>query len=163
MDSPSTEVTIYTDGCSLDNPGPGGWAAILVCRGVEREVTGGELASTNNRAELQAAIVGLNALKRPCRVRVVSDSKYVVQGMSEWVAGWQRRGWRTAKGDPVKNRELWEALIKAVQPHDVTWQWVKGHAGHVFNERCDVLAKAVAIEFKEGRMASGSPVPSAQE
>ncbi|MDB5097005.1 MAG: rnhA [Cyanobacteria bacterium RYN_339] len=144
------EVIIYCDGCSLDNPGPGGWAAILVYNGVEKEFVGGELASTNNRAELQAATIGLQALKRGCTVKVVSDSQYVVKGMSEWVAGWQRKGWRTANGDPVKNRELWEALLEAVKPHNVKWEWVKGHAGHHYNERCDVLAKEAALKFKAG-------------
>lgn len=143
----SDEVTIYADGSSLDNPGPGGWAAILVYKGVEKEFSGGEPESTNNRAELQAAITGLKALKRPCKVKVVSDSKYVVQGMSEWVHGWARRGWKTASGDPVKNRELWEALVEAAKPHQVKWEWVKGHAGHHYNERCDVLAKAEAEKF----------------
>lgn len=141
------DVTLYADGCSLGNPGPGGWGAILVCQGVEKEFTGGEPQSTNNRAELQAAITGLLALKRPCRVTVVSDSKYVVTGMSEWVAGWKRRGWKTAGGEPVKNRELWEALVEAARPHEVRWQWVKGHAGHTYNERCDQLAKAEAQRF----------------
>ena len=148
------EVTIYADGSALDNPGPGGWAAILVFKNVEKEVTGGEPMSTNNRAELQAAIYGLRALKKPCQVRVVSDSQYVVKGMSEWVAGWQRKGWKNAAGDPVKNRELWEALVEAARPHRVRWEWVKGHAGHHYNERCDVLAKAEAEVHKAAR-ASG--------
>ncbi len=145
-----TEVVIYTDGCSLDNPGPGGWAAILVCRGQERVVTGGEPASTNNRAELQAAIVGLEALKRPCRVTLISDSQYVIQGMTQWVTGWQKRAWRTASGDPVKNRELWERLVLAASVHDMHWEWVKGHAGHEYNERCDVLAKDEAKRLRAG-------------
>lgn len=145
-----TEVIIYTDGCSLDNPGPGGWAAILLCRGQERVVTGGELASTNNRAELQAAIVGLEALKRPCQVTLISDSQYVIQGMTQWVIGWQKRDWRTASGDPVKNRKLWERLVSAARVHDVRWEWVKGHAGHEFNERCDVLAKEEAKRLRAG-------------
>jgi ribonuclease HI len=144
------EVTIYCDGCSLENPGPGGWAAILVYKGVEKEFVGGEPQSTNNRAELMAATIGLQALKRGCQVKVVSDSQYVVKGMSEWVAGWQRKGWRTGGGDPVKNRELWEALIAAAKPHQVKWEWVKGHAGHDYNDRCDVLAKQEALKFKAG-------------
>jgi ribonuclease HI len=147
------EVIIYCDGCSLDNPGPGGWAAILVCKGVEKEFVGGELQSTNNRAELLAATVGLQALKKPCQVTIVSDSQYVVKGMSEWVAGWKRKNWRTANGDPVKNRELWEGLLAAAEPHQVRWQWVKGHAGHHYNERCDVLAKVEALKFR----GAGSP------
>lgn len=142
------DVTIYCDGCSLDNPGPGGWAAILVYKGVEKEFTGGEPQSTNNRAELMAATIGLRALKRPCQVTVVSDSQYVVKGMTEWVNGWKRKGWKTGQGDPVKNRELWEGLVEAAAQHTVRWQWVKGHAGHHYNERCDVLAKAEAVKFK---------------
>jgi ribonuclease HI len=140
----TTEVNIYSDGCALGNPGPGGWAAILEYKGVEKEVTGGEPMATNNQAELKAAIVGLKALKRPSKVRVVSDSQYVIKGMTEWISGWQRRGWKNAQGEPVKNKELWLELIEAARPHQVTWQWVKGHAGHHYNERCDVLAKAQA-------------------
>lgn len=150
----SEEVMLYADGCSLDNPGPGGWAAILTYRGHERVLTGGEPESTNNRAELQAATIGLLALKRPSKVRVVSDSQYVVKGMKEWVAGWQRRGWKTADGSPVKNRELWEALVEAARPHQITWEWVKGHAGHVYNERCDQLAKAEAQKFRQASVKS---------
>lgn len=149
--APKPEVTIYTDGCSLENPGPGGWAAILVFKGVEKEVVGGEPQSTNNRAELLAAITGLNALKKPCKVKVVSDSQYVIKGITEWVAGWKRKGWRNAAGEPVKNRELWEQLVEAVAPHEVSWEWVKGHAGHHFNERCDQLAKAEAEVHKAAR------------
>lgn len=151
MTATQDEVVIYSDGCSLENPGPGGWAAILTYKGHEREVVGGEPVSTNNRAELMAAIVGLQALKRPSRVKVVSDSQYVVKGMSEWVQGWMRRGWKTASGDPVKNRELWEQLVEAARPHHVRWEWVKGHAGHHFNERCDQLAKAEATKLKAAR------------
>ena len=151
MTAPAPEVTIYTDGCSLENPGPGGWAAILVFKGVEKEVTGGEPMSTNNRAELLAAITGLRALKKPCKVLVVSDSQYVIKGITEWVAGWRRKGWKNAAGEPVKNRELWEQLVEAVAPHEVRWQWVKGHAGHHYNERCDVLAKAEAEAHKAAR------------
>lgn len=151
MSATAPEVTIYTDGCSLENPGPGGWAAILVFKGVEKEVTGGEPMSTNNRAELLAAITGLRALKKPCKVLVVSDSQYVIKGITEWVAGWKRKGWRNAAGEPVKNRELWEQLVEAVAPHEVRWQWVKGHAGHHYNERCDQLAKAEAEAYKAAR------------
>lgn len=147
----SPEVVIYADGCSLENPGPGGWAAILTYKGHEKEFTGGELASTNNRAELQAVIIGLLSLKRPMQVRVVSDSQYVIKGMREWVSGWKRRGWKTASGEPVKNRELWEALVEAAGPHQITWEWVKGHAGHHYNERCDQLAKIEATRYKEAR------------
>lgn len=145
------EVTIYTDGSCLSNPGgPGGWAAILTFKDAEKEFTGGEPASTNNRAELQAAIIGLQALKKPCKVRLISDSQYVVKGMDEWVSGWIKRGWRTAGGDPVKNKELWLALLEAAKPHQIKWEWVRGHNGHVYNERCDVLAAGVAETYKAG-------------
>lgn len=150
MSDPAQSVTIYADGCSLDNPGPGGWAAILCYKGVEKELVGGEAQSTNNRAEIMAATIGLLALKRPCAVTVVSDSQYVVKGMTEWVHGWRRKGWRNAAGEPVKNKELWEGLIAAAAPHQVTWQWVKGHAGHHYNERCDKLAKIEAEAWKKG-------------
>lgn len=150
MSEAAPTVTIYADGCSLDNPGPGGWAAILVYKGVEKEFVGGELQSTNNRAELMAATIGLQALNKPCAVKVVSDSQYVVKGMKEWIHGWRRKGWKNAAGEPVKNRELWELLSTAAQPHDVTWEWVKGHAGHHYNERCDVLAKKEAEQWKAG-------------
>jgi ribonuclease HI len=146
----STEVTLYSDGCALGNPGPGGWAAILEYKGVEKEVTGGEPMATNNQAEMKAVIAGLKALKKPCKVKVVSDSQYVIKGMTEWVQGWQRRGWRNAAGEPVKNKELWEELLEAARPHTITWQWVKGHAGHHFNERCDQLAKAAAEIYQKG-------------
>lgn len=147
----STEVNIYSDGCALGNPGPGGWAAILEYKGVEKELTGGLPMMTNNQAELKGAIVGLQALKRPSKVRVVSDSQYVIKGMTEWIGGWQRRGWKNAQGEPVKNKELWLELLEAAKPHQVTWQWVKGHAGHHYNERCDVLAKAEAMQFQDQR------------
>lgn len=149
------EVTLYTDGCALDNPGPGGWASILVYKGVEKELVGGEPHSTNNRAELMAVISGLRALKRPCRVCIVSDSQYVIKGMTEWIGGWRRRGWRNASGEPVKNRELWEALDEAVSPHRVRWEWVKGHAGHPYNERCDQLAKAHAEQYRKAARSGG--------
>lgn len=153
MTPETPEVTIYADGSALGNPGPGGWGTIMVYKGHEKEMSGGEALSTNNRMELMAAIEGLRALKKPCRVRVVSDSQYVVKGMSEWVSGWQRRGWKNAAGDPVKNRELWEALVEAARPHRVQWQWVKGHAGHHYNERCDVLAKEAATQFQAAGVA----------
>lgn len=145
------EVTLFADGCALDNPGPGGWGAILRCRGREKELTGGEAMSTNNRMELQGVIQGLRFLKRPCKVEVVSDSQYVIKGITQWLPGWKRKGWKNAGGEPVKNRELWEALEAAMAPHEVRFTWVKGHAGHPENERCDRLAKAEAIRQKEGR------------
>lgn len=142
-------VEIHTDGACLGNPGPGGWAALLRWRGVERELAGGEAQSTNNRMELMAAIAALEVLKEPCGVVLTTDSQYVRQGITEWMAGWLRRGWKTAGGDPVKNRDLWERLHAAASRHAVDWRWVKGHAGHPENERVDQLARAEALKFKE--------------
>ena len=143
MTTPS-DVTIYTDGACKGNPGPGGWGALLVAHlpsgPKERELCGGERATTNNRMELTAAIEALNALKRRCVVDLYTDSQYVRQGITEWLAGWKRKHWKTASGAPVKNQDLWEALDAAVQAHEVRWHWVKGHAGHPGNERADVLA-----------------------
>ncbi|HEY1069465.1 MAG TPA: ribonuclease HI, partial [Thermomonas sp.] len=137
------------DGACLGNPGPGGWAALLRWRGVERELAGGEAQTTNNRMELMAAIAALEVLKEPCGVVLTTDSQYVRQGITEWMAGWLRRGWKTAGGDPVKNRDLWERLHAAASRHAVDWRWVKGHAGHPENERVDQLARAEALKFKE--------------
>lgn len=134
-------VTIHTDGSCLGNPGPGGWAAILEFNGKTLEVSGGELASTNNRMELMAAIGALEALKEPCAVIVVTDSKYVQQAFEKnWLKGWQKNGWKTASKQPVKNRELWERLLALTQTHSVKWSWTKGHVGHALNERADFLA-----------------------
>ena len=142
-------VDIHTDGACLGNPGPGGWAALLCWRGVERELSGGEPATTNNRMELMAAIAALETLKEPCTVVLTTDSKYVRQGITEWMAGWVRRGWKTSGGDPVKNRDLWERLHAAAGRHTVDWRWVKGHAGHPENERVDQLARVQALKHKE--------------
>lgn len=142
-----THVEIATDGACKGNPGPGGWAAIIRSGGYEKEVSGGERDTTNNRMELQAAIEGLNALKRPCRVTLSTDSRYVMDGLTKWVAGWQRNGWKTAAKQPVKNADLWQALIAAAKPHRIEWIWVKGHAGHPDNERADALACAEAMKF----------------
>lgn len=139
-ESPVDDVVIYTDGACRGNPGPGGWGAYLVARGAERELWGGEPATTNNRMELMAAIEALNALKRPCRVTLYTDSKYVMQGIEEWLANWKRRGWKTADKKPVKNQDLWERLDAEVKRHTLVWQWVKGHAGNPGNERADALA-----------------------
>ena len=135
-------VSIFTDGACRGNPGPGGWGAILVADGTEKELSGFEPATTNNRMELGAAIEGLKALTRPCTVQLFTDSKYVQQGMNSWLANWKRNGWRTADKKPVKNVDLWQQLDTLVQTHQVTWHWVKGHAGHPENERCDALANA---------------------
>ena len=134
-------VVIYTDGACSGNPGPGGWGAILISGAHERELWGGELATTNNRMELMAAIQALEALKRPCNVELHTDSKYVQQGIHEWIHAWKSRGWRTADKKPVKNEDLWRRLDEARLRHDVKWRWVKGHAGHELNERADGLAR----------------------
>ncbi len=134
------EITMYTDGACRGNPGPGGWGALLIFGATEKEISGGEDDTTNNRMELMAAIQGLNQLKRGCRVSLHTDSKYVLDGITKWLPGWKKRNWKTAGKKPVKNRDLWELLDEAVQPHDVEWIWVKGHAGHDGNERADELA-----------------------
>lgn len=135
------EVVIYTDGACRGNPGPGGWGAVLLFGEAEKELWGGELATTNNRMELTAAIEALNALKRPCRVELHTDSQYVKNGISEWIRNWKARGWKTADRKPVKNDDLWKALDEARLRHEVRWKWVKGHAGHALNERADALAR----------------------
>ena len=149
------DVEIYTDGACIGNPGPGGWGALLRCKGVEREISGGEPDTTNNRMELMAAIVALEALKSASSVRLHTDSQYVQKGISEWVTGWARRGWRTAAGGAVKNQELWQRLQAAERPHQVKWIWVRGHSGHVENERVDQLARLAAERLRDGRAVSG--------
>jgi len=144
------DIIIYTDGACSGNPGPGGWGAILVHGENRKELSGGEPETTNNRMELQAAIEALGALKRPCKVAVYTDSVYVRDGITKWIQGWQRNGWRTAAKKPVKNVELWQALQAALQQHDVDWHWVKGHAGHPENERADELARIGMAPFKSG-------------
>lgn len=141
-------VEIFTDGACSGNPGPGGWGAILRFRGVEKELSGGETPTTNNRMELMAAIEGLKALKRPTQVRVWTDSVYVRDGITKWVHGWRRSGWKTADKKPVKNVDLWQALLDAAKPHDVEWRWIKGHAGHPENERADALARGGIATIK---------------
>jgi ribonuclease HI len=138
------EVEIFSDGACRGNPGPGGWAAILRYRGIEKELSGSDPQTTNNRMEMTAAIMGLEALKRPCRVRLYSDSQYLRDGITKWIHGWKRRGWRTADNMPVKNIDLWQRLDKAASGHEVSWIWVRGHAGHPENERADQLARAGA-------------------
>ena len=135
------QVVIHTDGACSGNPGPGGWGAVLHYGDKERELWGGELQTTNNRMELMAAIQALEALKRPCRVELHTDSQYVMKGISEWIHNWKRRGWMTADKKPVKNDDLWKRLDTARLRHQVDWRWVKGHAGHEFNERADALAR----------------------
>lgn len=143
------QVVIYTDGACSGNPGPGGWAALLQYGGREKEISGGEAHTTNNRMELMAAIEALRHLKEPCRVTLHADSSYVVKGMSEWVRGWQAKGWKTADKKPVKNAELWQALVEAAKPHRVEWAWVKAHDGHPENERVDRLAVTRAQEYRK--------------
>lgn len=138
-------VEIATDGACKGNPGPGGWGALIRHGMREKELSGGEPLTTNNRMELMAAIQGLNALKKPCRVTLSTDSRYVMDGLTKWVKGWLRNGWKTADRKPVKNAELWQALIAAAEPHRVEWKWVKGHAGHPDNERADKLASDAAL------------------
>jgi len=134
------QVNIYTDGACHPNPGAGGWAALLQFKGEEKTLTGSERQSTNNRMELKAAVEALNALKQPCRVNFYTDSEYLRRGITEWLPGWRARSWRR-KGGALANIELWQALDKAVQRHEIEWKWVKGHAGHAENERVDRLAK----------------------
>jgi ribonuclease HI len=147
-------VEAFTDGACLGNPGPGGWAALLRARGIERMVAGGEADTTNNRMELMGAIGALEALTRRCQVKLITDSRYVMQGIEEWVPKWRANGWRTSDKKPVKNQDLWERLSNAVAAHEVRWQWVKGHAGHVENERVDVAAREQALAYQaKGRAA----------
>lgn len=141
-------IDIWTDGACSGNPGPGGWGAILRYGDKERELSGGEAQTTNNRMELQAAIAALGALKRPCNVVLHTDSQYVKGGITSWIFGWKKNGWRTADKKPVKNVELWQALDAALAPHTVEWVWVKGHAGNPLNERADALARAGMAPFK---------------
>ncbi|HEX21904.1 MAG TPA: ribonuclease HI [Chromatiales bacterium] len=134
------QIELFTDGACRGNPGPGGWGALLRFGGTEKELFGGEAETTNNRMELMAAIRGLESLTRPCRVHLTTDSQYVMKGVTEWMDNWKRRGWKTAAKKPVKNVDLWQRLDKALAPHEVEWHWVRGHTGHVENERADELA-----------------------
>lgn len=144
----SERVTIYTDGACSGNPGPGGWGALLIHGGHEKEVSGGEPMTTNNRMELMAAIQALESLTRPCAVDVYTDSQYVRQGITAWLRNWKARGWRTADGKPVKNEDLWRRLDEARAQHEVAWHWVKGHAADARNNRVDGLAVAAMRPFK---------------
>ncbi|TCP36646.1 ribonuclease HI [Sphingomonas sp. BK235] len=140
-----TLVEMFTDGACKGNPGPGGWGVVIRAGSHEKELSGGEPVTTNNRMELTAAIEGLSALTRPCRVKLMTDSRYVMDGLTKWIHGWRRNGWKTADKKPVKNAELWQALLAAAEPHRVEWEWVKGHAGHPENERADRLASDAAL------------------
>ena len=154
-------VEIFTDGACSGNPGPGGWGAVLRFGGTERELKGGEAATTNNRMELMAAIRALEALSRPVAVRLHTDSTYLQLGITRWLADWKAKGWRTARRRPVKNVDLWRRLEAAIVPHRVAWQWVKAHAGHPENERADALARAGMAPYlsRKGARATG---PSAK-
>lgn len=145
-----SEVQAFTDGACLGNPGPGGWAALLRAGDTERMLAGGDPATTNNRMELMAAISALEALKRPCRVDLTTDSRYVMQGIEQWVPKWIANGWRTTDRKPVKNQDLWQRLAAATAPHVVRWQWVRGHNGHAENERVDQAARAQAELLRSG-------------
>lgn len=142
-------VIVYTDGACRGNPGPGGWGAILLYGDKEKELFGGEPETTNNRMELMAAIVALETLNAPCQVVLTTDSKYVMDGITQWMANWKKRGWKTASKQPVKNVDLWQRLDAAVQRHEIDWQWVKGHSGHPGNERADTLANRGIDEMKQ--------------
>ena len=144
------KVELYTDGACRGNPGPGGWGAILVYRGKEKELSGGEASTTNNRMELMAAIAGMSALREPCEIVLTSDSKYLVDAINKgWLASWKRNGWRNADKSAVLNVELWQKIDSLLEIHDVSFVWVHGHTGHPYNERCDALATAFADKFKE--------------
>lgn len=145
MNGASPQVEIFTDGACKGNPGPGGWGVLLRMGENSRTLSGGEALTTNNRMEIMAAIMGLEALKRPCHVILTTDSVYVRDGITKWIHGWQRNGWRTADKKPVKNADLWQRLQAAAQPHEIEWRWVKGHSGHAENELVDQLASDAAI------------------
>jgi ribonuclease HI len=150
------EIEIFTDGACSGNPGPGGWGVILRARGVEKELSGGEPLTTNNRMELMAAIAGLEALNRPCRVKLYTDSQYLRDGITQWLPNWKARGWRTAGRTAVKNLDLWQRLEAAAALHEIEWIWVRGHAGHPENERADALARgAIAAQ----RVREGDQLP----
>ena len=146
----SDPVEIYTDGACSGNPGPGGWGVLLRSAGRERELCGGEARTTNNRMELTAVIRALEALKRPVKARVHTDSQYVQKGISEWIHAWKRRGWKTVDRQPVKNVDLWQELERLAGQHEIEWQWVRGHAGHAENDRADELARRGMADFLKG-------------
>lgn len=152
-----SKVTIYTDGACSGNPGPGGWGAVLVAGEKRREICGGDSGTTNNRMELMAAIEALAALKRPCEVDLYTDSVYVRDGITRWIHGWKRNGWRTSSKKPVKNADLWQRLEEEAQRHRIEWHWVKGHAGHPGNERADELARAGMAEAQAGAKTGAGP------
>lgn len=142
------QVTLYTDGACSGNPGPGGWACILLYKGTEKELSGGDAETTNNRMEMTAVIEGLKALKEPCSVDLYTDSKYVLDGATKWLQGWQEKGWKRADKKPVLNVDLWQVLSDLLGQHEITWHWVKGHAGNLYNERVDTMAVAQRDSYK---------------
>ncbi len=142
------KITLYTDGACSGNPGPGGWACVLVYKGTEKELSGGESETTNNRMEMMAVIEGLRALKEPCSVDLYTDSKYVLEGATKWLSGWQEKGWKRADKKPVLNVDLWQVLVELLSQHEITWHWVKGHAGNPYNERVDMLAVQQRDSYK---------------
>ncbi|MFW5450587.1 MAG: ribonuclease HI [Methylophagaceae bacterium] len=144
-----SEVEMFTDGACSGNPGPGGWGTIIRAKGVEKELSGGEKESTNNRMEMMAVIMGLEALTRPCGVKITTDSQYVMKGMQEWLPGWKKRNWKTAAKKPVKNVDLWQRMEKAAEQHELEWEWVRGHQGHLENERADELAVAAREQIAQ--------------
>ena len=144
------KIEIFTDGACKGNPGPGGWGAVLRSGGHEKEIAGSEAATTNNRMEMTAVIMALNALKAPSDVQLYTDSRYVIDGITKWIFGWQKNGWKNSQKKPVLNADLWQALLDAKKPHKVSWHWVKGHDGHPENERADVLASNAALAAKAG-------------
>jgi ribonuclease HI len=150
----SVETLIYTDGACRGNPGPGGWGAILRYNDHEKSLYGAEPLTTNNRMELMAAIRALESLKRPCKVRLTTDSQYLQKGITEWMANWKKRGWKTAARKPVKNADLWMRLDAAVAEHDIHWEWVRGHSGHPENELADTLANQAIDELLKGRQTT---------
>ena len=150
-------VVVHTDGACSGNPGPGGWGAILAFGDHEKELKGGEPDTTNNRMELMAAIAAFEALKRPCRVDLHTDSQYLRNGIMSWINNWKRNGWRTADKKPVKNVDLWQRLDTALKPHQVRWHWLKGHAGHAANERADELAREAIADLRAAASAAAKP------
>ena len=154
-DLEASRIVVHTDGGCSGNPGPGGWAAILSWNGTERELSGGEDPTTNNRMELMAAIAALEAIKRPVAVELYTDSVYLRDGITRWIHGWKKNGWKTAAKAAVKNEDLWRRLDAAAQRHNLSWHWLKGHAGHPENERCDRLANAEIKRRKQSRIGGG--------
>ncbi|MHB8237557.1 MAG: ribonuclease HI [Acidithiobacillus ferrivorans] len=150
---PKKIIELFTDGGCRGNPGMGAWGACLRLAGQEKVLWGFVPETTNNRMELTAALRGLEALKRPSVVRVISDSRYLRDGMTQWLTGWQRRGWRTAAGDAVKNKDIWERLVTVAAPHEIQWEWVRGHSGHIENERVDALLNLVMDQYAAGGQA----------